>query len=49
MTRTIRLLAQKRPGALLGGQTAYGFTLQQGDSAPATAEHISWATVPQSA
>ncbi|MDP9177383.1 MAG: multicopper oxidase domain-containing protein [Gemmatimonadota bacterium] len=33
--RTIRLLAQKRPFALIGGQTAYGFMLQQGDSAPA--------------
>ena len=32
--RTIRLLAQKRPYALLGRQTAYGFELQQGDSAP---------------
>ncbi|HVF41138.1 MAG TPA: multicopper oxidase domain-containing protein [Gemmatimonadaceae bacterium] len=32
--RTLRLLAQKRPLSLLGGQTAYGFVLQQGDSAP---------------
>ena len=33
--RTIRLLTQKKPGGLLGGQMAYGFTLQQGDSMPA--------------
>lgn len=33
--RTIRLLAQKKPNALYGFQTAYGFVLQQGDSAPA--------------
>ena len=33
--RTLRLLAQKRPLALRGGQTAYGFVLQKGDSAPA--------------
>src|SRR5687768_13616402 len=33
--RTIRLLAQKRPLALIGGQTGYGFVLQKGDSAPA--------------
>jgi len=33
--RTLTLLAQKRPLALLGGQTAYGFVLQQGDSTPA--------------
>ncbi|HJU89774.1 MAG TPA: multicopper oxidase domain-containing protein [Gemmatimonadaceae bacterium] len=32
--RTIRLLAQKRGRALIGGQTAYGFFLQSGDSAP---------------
>ncbi len=32
--RTLRLFAQKRPRALIGGQTAYGFVLQQGDSAP---------------
>lgn len=32
--RTVRLLAQKKPGALLGGQTAYGFVLQEGDSMP---------------
>ena len=32
--RTIRLLAQKNPGGLLGRQTAYGFVLQQGDSMP---------------
>ena len=33
--RTLRLLAQKKPNRLLGGQTAYGFVLQRGDSAPA--------------
>jgi manganese oxidase len=33
--RTVRLLAQKKPGALVGRQTAYGFVMQQGDSAPA--------------
>jgi FtsP/CotA-like multicopper oxidase with cupredoxin domain len=33
--RTIRLLAQKKPNRLVGGQTAYGFVLQQGDSMPA--------------
>jgi FtsP/CotA-like multicopper oxidase with cupredoxin domain len=33
--RTIRLLAQKKPHALYGYQTAYGFVLQQGDSVPA--------------
>jgi FtsP/CotA-like multicopper oxidase with cupredoxin domain len=33
--RTVRLLAQKKPKRLFGGQTAYGFVLQQGDSAPA--------------
>ena len=33
--RTVRLLAQKKPNRLFGGQTAYGFVLQQGDSAPA--------------
>lgn len=32
--RVLRLLAQKRPNALLGGQTAYGFVLQKGDSVP---------------
>ncbi|MEO6526325.1 MAG: multicopper oxidase domain-containing protein [Gemmatimonadaceae bacterium] len=32
--RTIRLLAQKRPNALAGNRTAYGFVLQQGDSVP---------------
>lgn len=32
--RTIRLLAQKSPNRLAGFQTAYGFMLQQGDSAP---------------
>lgn len=32
--RTIRLLAQKRPRGLIGRQTAYGFVLQKGDSAP---------------
>ena len=33
--RTIRLLAQKKPGALVGRQTGYGFVMQQGDSMPA--------------
>jgi FtsP/CotA-like multicopper oxidase with cupredoxin domain len=33
--RTIRLLAQKKPGGLVGRQTAYGFVMQQGDSMPA--------------
>ncbi|MFL5617720.1 MAG: multicopper oxidase domain-containing protein [Gemmatimonadaceae bacterium] len=33
--RTIRLLAQKKPNALYGFQTGYGFVLQQGDSMPA--------------
>ncbi len=33
--RTINLFAQKKPRALMGGQTAFGFTMQQGDSAPA--------------
>ena len=33
--RTVRLFAQKKPNRLFGGQTAYGFVLQQGDSAPA--------------
>jgi len=33
--RTIRLLAQKKPGGLIGRQTAYGFVMQQGDSVPA--------------
>jgi manganese oxidase len=33
--RTIRLLAQKKPGRLVGRQTAYGFVMQQGDSVPA--------------
>ncbi len=32
--RTITLLAQKQPNGLIGGQTAYGFVLQTGDSAP---------------
>jgi FtsP/CotA-like multicopper oxidase with cupredoxin domain len=32
--RTLRLVAMKRPGALMGGQTAYAFTLQTGDSLP---------------
>ena len=36
--RTVRLLAQKRPNGLIGGQTAYGFILQKGDSAPARNE-----------
>ena len=34
--RTLRLLAQKKPNRLLGRQTAYGFVLQRGDSAPAS-------------
>ena len=29
--RTINLLIQKRPNGLVGGQTAYGFVLQNGD------------------
>ena len=33
--RTINLLIQKRPNALLGGQTAYGFLLQSGAEVPA--------------
>jgi len=33
--RTIRLLAQKKPNRLVGGQMAYGFVTQQGDSMPA--------------
>lgn len=33
--RTLRLLAQKRPRMLIGGQTGYGFVLQNGDSVPA--------------
>jgi FtsP/CotA-like multicopper oxidase with cupredoxin domain len=33
--RSINLLIQKRPNALQGGQTAYGFLLQQGAEAPA--------------
>jgi manganese oxidase len=33
--RTLHLFAQKRPGRLVGKQTAYGFVLQRGDSAPA--------------
>jgi manganese oxidase len=33
--RTLNLLIQKRPNGLVGGQTAYGFVLQKGDSAPA--------------
>jgi FtsP/CotA-like multicopper oxidase with cupredoxin domain len=34
--RTIRLFAQKKTGGrLVGGQTAYGFVMQRGDSAPA--------------
>jgi FtsP/CotA-like multicopper oxidase with cupredoxin domain len=33
--RTLRLLAQKRRGGLIGQQTAYGFVLQRGDSVPA--------------
>ena len=33
--RTINLLIQKQAGALLGGQTAYGFVVQKGAEAPA--------------
>ncbi len=33
--RTLRLLAQKAPGRLVGGQTAFGFVLQTGDAVPA--------------
>lgn len=33
--RTLNLLIQKRPNGLVGGQTAYGFVLQQGAEAPA--------------
>jgi FtsP/CotA-like multicopper oxidase with cupredoxin domain len=33
--RKLNLLIQKKPNALQGGQTAYGFVLQQGDSVPA--------------
>lgn len=33
--RTIRLLAQKKANRLVGGQTAYGFVMQRGDSMPA--------------
>jgi FtsP/CotA-like multicopper oxidase with cupredoxin domain len=33
--RTLHLYAQKKPGRLVGRQTAYGFVLQHGDSAPA--------------
>ena len=33
--RTINLLIQKRPNALMGGQTAYGFLLQRGAEVPA--------------
>ena len=33
--RTIRLLAQKKLNRLIGGQTAYGFVMQRGDSVPA--------------
>lgn len=32
--RTIRLLAQQRPNALIAQQTAFGFTTQEGDSTP---------------
>ena len=32
--RTLRLVAMKRPNSLIGGQTAYAFTLQKGDSLP---------------
>jgi manganese oxidase len=33
--RTITLLAQKKARGLVGGQTAYGFVMQRGDSMPA--------------
>jgi FtsP/CotA-like multicopper oxidase with cupredoxin domain len=33
--RTINLLIQQRPNGLVGGQTAYGFVLQNGAEAPA--------------
>jgi manganese oxidase len=33
--RTIRLLAQKKSGRLVGQQTAYAFVMQRGDSVPA--------------
>jgi FtsP/CotA-like multicopper oxidase with cupredoxin domain len=33
--RTLHLFAQKKPGRLVGRQTAYGFVLQRGDSLPA--------------
>jgi FtsP/CotA-like multicopper oxidase with cupredoxin domain len=33
--RKLNLLIQNKPNALRGGQTAYGFVLQQGDSVPA--------------
>ncbi|MDF2770511.1 MAG: hypothetical protein K0S86_4 [Geminicoccaceae bacterium] len=33
--RTLDLLIQKRPNALVGGQAAYGFVLQKGADAPA--------------
>jgi FtsP/CotA-like multicopper oxidase with cupredoxin domain len=33
--RTLNLLIQKRPNGLVGGQTAYGFVLQNGGEAPA--------------
>jgi FtsP/CotA-like multicopper oxidase with cupredoxin domain len=32
--RTLNLLLQKKPNGLVGGQTAYGFVLQKGDSVP---------------
>jgi FtsP/CotA-like multicopper oxidase with cupredoxin domain len=32
--RNMRLLIQKKPNALTGGKTAYGFVLQSGDSVP---------------
>jgi FtsP/CotA-like multicopper oxidase with cupredoxin domain len=32
--RTLRLVAMKRPNSLIGGQTAYAFALQNGDSLP---------------
>ena len=32
--RTLRLVAMKRPLSLVGGQTAYAFALQKGDSLP---------------
>ena len=36
--RTLRLVAMKQPLALIGGQTAYAFALQKGDSLPKPSE-----------